>query len=334
MNAKLRTLIESIQSTVADYRADEGFSLDADHVELWVKQFDSGIRVDILQEMDHILKKTYFSKRRVARFLRSVARSKDLSKGDLPTFWKKTGILKNQNRGNSQREMLPILSEELSKAVGFGIDDCPSEASNFIYLDDAIFSGQHVVNDFRPWIAKDAPKKANVNIIVIAYHTGGKYYSKKALEEMATEAGKKIDFTFWCSAVYENRSNANGDVDVLRPRVLPEDDNTKKFIEEFGQNGKLGLLRSAKDPNSSKIFSSEESRNMLEQAFWLKGLEIRDMCPLLKPMHRPLGYTSTNSSNKIGFGAMFVTYRNCPNNCPLAVWAGEPWHPLLERKPN
>lgn len=263
MSDRLRPLIESIESTVADYRADEGFSLDADHVETWAKQFDSSIRLGILQETDHILKKTYFSKKKVARFLRNVAGSKDLTKGDPSTFWKKTGILHIQNRGDSQRDMLPVFSEELSKVAGFGIDDCPSEASNFIYLDDAIFSGQHVVNDFRPWIAKDAPKKANVNIIVIAYHTGGKYYSKKALGEMATEAGKKIEFTFWCSAVYENRSNANGDVDVLRPKVLPEDDNTKKFIKEFGQSGKLGLLRSAKDPNSSKIFSSEDSRNML-----------------------------------------------------------------------
>jgi hypothetical protein len=36
----------------------------------------------------------------------------------------------------------------------------------------------------------------------------------------------------------------------------------------------------------------------------------------------------------LGFGSTLVTFRNCPNNCPLAFWAGYPWYPLFQRKTN
>lgn len=29
-----------------------------------------------------------------------------------------------------------------------------------------------------------------------------------------------------------------------------------------------------------------------------------------------------------------VTFRNCPNNCPLAFWVGDPWYPLFPRLNN
>jgi hypothetical protein len=36
----------------------------------------------------------------------------------------------------------------------------------------------------------------------------------------------------------------------------------------------------------------------------------------------------------LGFGSTIVTFRNCPNNAPLAFWAGDPWYPLFPRKIN
>jgi hypothetical protein len=61
------------------------------------------------------------------------------------------------------------------------------------------------------------------------------------------------------------------------------------------------------------------------------GVRIRDMCPNLKENHHPLGYSVLKT---LGFGALVVTYRNCPNNCPLAFWADWPWEPLFPRKTN
>jgi hypothetical protein len=36
----------------------------------------------------------------------------------------------------------------------------------------------------------------------------------------------------------------------------------------------------------------------------------------------------------LGFGSLIVTFRNCPNNTPLALWAGDPWYPLFPRITN
>lgn len=55
----------------------------------------------------------------------------------------------------------------------------------------------------------------------------------------------------------------------------------------------------------------------------------------------PIDYDFFDS---LGFGAMFITYRNIANNCPLALWWGAPnspedhpfskWYPLFPRKSN
>lgn len=83
-------------------------------------------------------------------------------------------------------------------------------------------------------------------------------------------------------------------------------------------------------------FSSEAGRQILESEFLIAGAKIRAMSENPKPSMRPLGFSPFG----IGFGAMIATYRNCPNNCPLAVWWGDPkatsgalhWYPLLPRE--
>ena len=54
-----------------------------------------------------------------------------------------------------------------------------------------------------------------------------------------------------------------------------------------------------------------------------------------------MGYEFLES---LGFGSVFITYRNIANNCPLALWWGDTsfppshpfskWYPLFPRKVN
>lgn len=86
------------------------------------------------------------------------------------------------------------------------------------------------------------------------------------------------------------------------------------------------------------VFSSEEGRQLLERELLLAGMRIRAFCKNPNRALRPLGF----SSFALGFGSMIVTFRNCPNNCPLALWWGDPhaglnhpfskWYPLFPRK--
>ena len=150
---------------------------------------------------------------------------------------------------------------------------------------------------------------------------------------MAAKAQKKLKLNLWRVLLLENFSNSGAAADVYRLRKLPEDETTARYIQEHVQ-GEPALLRPEKESNKRKFFTSEEKGDFLEQTFWSMGLHIRETAGDLKETHRPLGYTSANSANKLGFGSIVVTYRNCPNNCPLAYWVGHPWYPLFERKTN
>ena len=85
-------------------------------------------------------------------------------------------------------------------------------------------------------------------------------------------------------------------------------------------------------------FSSEDVRMLLDREMLLDGMLIRSFSQSPSRALSPLGF----SAYGLGFGSMIVTYRNCPNNTPLALWWGDPeapsnhpfsrWYPLLPRK--
>ena len=55
-------LLTSIVETTADYRQSTLAPPGSEHVDRWVKQFDDSVQLPILQEVDHVLKKTYLTK--------------------------------------------------------------------------------------------------------------------------------------------------------------------------------------------------------------------------------------------------------------------------------
>ena len=77
---------------------------------------------------------------------------------------------------------------------------------------------------------------------------------------------------------------------------------------------------------------------MLERELLLAGMHIRSLSQNPSPALRPLGFGPFG----LGFGSTIVTYRNCPNNTPLALWWGDPqaepahpfarWYPLVQRR--
>ena len=328
------TSAESIAKTIADYREGEIEPPTAEHVKKWAKCFEKGVRADLLGELDHVLKQTYLSKKDVEKFLKTLTKSGKLAGADPKKFWGAANFLSIQSGGISQREMLDLLQQVLDKQLGLTLEKCGSEKGPFIYIDDAIFSGNRVVNDCRDWIPNDAPDEIELHVVVAASHTAADFYIGKQLATIAEQAKKRIKLQIWRLITFHNKSNEGAESDVLRLRKFPADAASNAFAEEFCEDNPPALLRPENQQSSSKIFSSEKSRDLLEREFWNAGLAVREACPQLKGTHRPLGYTSSGSANKLGFGSLLVTYRNCPNNCPLALWAGDPWYALVPRKTN
>jgi hypothetical protein len=300
---------------------------DANHVRRWIDQFEPQVREPLLQEAAHVLGKTYLSRVRCERFIDLVAKSEDLAGNDPSSFWRGVHFLRIQQGGQSQADMLSLFAAALKN--NFGITALPGGASDtFIYLDDVSFSGNRILNDLRGWIANTAPAAAKVHVIVMALHSGGQYYADGELTKAARAAGKSIDFKWWRSAEVQDRRDHTDVSDVLRPASIPGDEQVQAYVAQMHYKP---VLRTPGNLGDLKLFSSDTGRHLLEQEFLRAGCRVRQMCPNLPVRHRPLGFSFLET---LGFGTMIVTYRNCPNNAPLALWVGSPWIPLFPRKNN
>ena len=225
-----KDLCASVAKLVADYRSGEIATIDAQHVERWINQFDEAVRKPILTELVHVFGKTYFTKTNVVHFLDAVLTKTELTGADHCAFWKATKFLDIQGGGNSQREMLALFGKQLNRKCGFGIDECGKNPERFVYVDDVLFTGNRIRNDLVPWINNDAPASADVYIITIGLHSGGQYYAKGRIAAAAQAAGRTIKMHWWRSVEVEDRKSETDVSDVLRPTKIPEDELTKAYV--------------------------------------------------------------------------------------------------------
>ncbi|MFP5336956.1 MAG: hypothetical protein ACLGIW_00415 [Gammaproteobacteria bacterium] len=321
-------LLASIAATIQDYRGGSLPQPINDHVERWVRQFDAAVQLPILKEIDHVLKNIYFSKEKVSEFIRGAIGTPKLTGDNAKKFWQNANFLDIQGGGDSQTDMLALFSEQLNNEFGFGIDACGRGADVFIYLDDGIFTGNRVRRDLEGWVRDHAPAQATVHSICIAQHSGGQYYANGKIQEVIRASGKKIDITWWRAIELEDRKAYSATSDVLRPTAIPNDQAVRDYIAGMRYQP---TLRAAGNPGTAGLFSSDTAKILLEQEFLKAGARIRQMCPNLGATQRPLGHMTLET---LGFGSLIVTYRNCPNNAPLAFWVDEPWYPLFPRTTN
>ena len=315
-----RDLLSSIVSTIQDYRSGEVEQPTPEHVDRWIRQFDTDVQIPMLRELDYVFKRTYVSRDKAQQLFADTAEHFPLE------FWQKANILNIQRNGRSQAEIRQLFSQILRERYGPDINCQSSEEGAFVYLDDAIFTGTRVIEDLSYWTQNRAPAKLSLHIIVLALHRGGTYWIEQ--NEARWKSGKEIDYQIWRfdEFDFENRRYHRNQSDVLWPTA------EVYSTEDFEPRSPV--------PSSSRVFASEQGRQLLEREFLNKGLMIQGYANNPAPRLKPLGFYRFNP----GFGSMFVTYRNCPNNCPLALWYGEPdsypashplgrWYPLFRRKP-
>lgn len=337
MADEFKELLKSIAETIQDYRADERAGIfgppepNAEHVETWINQFDEDVRLPILQELNHVLERTYLSRTTVDDFLGMLVTNEKLVGESPAEYWSNVNLLDIQLGGSSQHVMLEKFKEMISLRAGVEHTSEGHLDETFIYIDDASFSGGRVKNDLQAWIETDAPENAKVEIIVLAFHRSGQYWAKKELTKVAKKCGKNIKFTWWRRDEVENRITYRNSLDVLCPAEVPDDDAVRAYYEEINEEDRPVRFRQTGGLGTCGFFSTEEGRALLENEFTKKGVEIRNMCPNLDEYQRPLGRILFNS---FGFGSLLVTHRNCPNNSPLVFWVGAPWYPLFPRVTN
>lgn len=333
-------LLGSIAAKTADYREGDLPVPTADHVGRWILQFDAEVRLPMLREMDYVLERTYLSKQEIEKELADHVRvigddGMDLNDASAIAYWRGTEILNIQQRGRSQADINEIFAEALRDRFGLGLADCQGGDRRFVYFDDILFSGDRIQNDLVAWLDDSAPNEGHVSIVVLIAHNLGKWETERNLKEAIARSGKKITFDIQEQIVLENRKRYRNDADVLWPTELPDDDIVREYAA--AQRFPFEPRVSIPTPHTN-IFSSEAGRQLLEREFLLAGLKIIGFSRNPAQRVRPLGYGKYG----IGFGSTLVTYRNCPNNAPLALWWGDPhaapghpfrrWYPLLPRR--
>ncbi|UVO55130.1 hypothetical protein [Sphingomonas sp. SUN039] len=324
-----QTLLARLAAIVGDYRAGEIPPIDAARIAHWIGQFPAPTQNPLLTELAHVLQKTYFSKARVIGFARNVVTNGPLTGSDPAAFWKSTKLLDVQADGNSQRDLLALFDAALKDKCSLCLAECGSNApSRFVYVDDALFSGGRIGADLRHWIETDAPAQGELIVIVIACHAYGKWKTEMALNEAIAQSGKALTLKIRHAITYEDRKLYTDSSDVVRPAVVPADDHCAEYMVTLSWDP---VFRSGSQVGARQLFSGNEGRHLLEQEFMRQGVEVRKMCPDFDVYMRPLGRSMMPI---MGFGSMVVTYRNCANNTPLVLWAGDPWYPLFPRKTN
>lgn len=340
MNEKRKQLIEELLEIIGDYNMSQGLVMDIDHVQKWIKQFDKEYRDIILSELIHILKKTYFSREDVKAYIKSMLTSEEVFGSDIRNNIKNTTFLRIQREGNSQNDLLEIVKEILLEEYSLKLEDCRSE-TRYFYIDDCIFTGNKFRYDIKGWLEGNEIKPGSELITYhIAVYKQGERYVGSILEEMASE--NNIQLNRWWHIEYNNYKNNRFDnpIDVLFPQEI-QYDSVQAYIEDrleksdYAENTKY--FRDFK-LKKEKLCSSQETRECLEREFLKVGADLVMRAKNYKASVRPMGFQKLES---IGFGSMFITYRNISNNCPLALWYGDvtkdeytplgTWYPLFPR---
>ena len=336
-------LLRSIARTIADYRRGEIPAPTSYHVNRWVCQFDVGDRLTILEEMDRILKNYYVSRQTAKEIIRRALTSQKIFGPNPAQIVPRIKFLSIQRKGNSQNELLELADEVTKSEYGIGIKACGSSPLGYVYLDDCLFSGNTVVHDLEQWLPNAIPD-TTLYLIFLGAHTSGLRYLQGKLNSEALNRRLSVDYRQWYE--FNNFPRDTEKFDCFWPREIAGNELVEAYIQRVIERGRQKninprLFRPSGVPIQETIFSSPTARDVVESAFLKAGAYIMSLPRNPKFEMRPLGYEYLES---LGFGAIFVTYRNVANNCPLALWWGDPnfsknhpfskWYPLFLRKVN
>lgn len=324
-------LLAAVADTIKTYRAGEIELPTPDHVDRWVSQFTPDAQLPFLREYAYVIDKSYVDHAAVLGFLTGLVTNVKLVGSDPAEYWSKVNFLRVQQNGVSQREMLKLFSECLRQQLGLDMSKCGHPEGDYIYLDDIMFTGTRVMTDLESWILNDAPGDAKLHVLLAVLHTSASdYLQRTRLPAIIAKSMKDVRVKFWRLLDVENQKANRNVSGVLWPVALPQGYG----IQEYDAAQKFPFVpRTA--GGKSQFFKTEDGRQVLERELLITGMKIRSHHPEPKPYLKPLGFGGFG----VGFGSTLATYRNCPNNAPLAIWWGEgassgalQWYPLLPRK--
>ena len=340
---KIRTkddIIDSIVKIAGDYR--NGSIMNVTHVNEWISQFEEEVHLPILTETEHIIRNNYVSKKEAYACLEGILSQDKIFNGNFAEKYLNVEFLDIQERGTSQKDLLNLLNEVLTDKYQLDINDCgKNKVHTYVYIDECMFSGNRVYRDIKDWI-ENAEINTELHIVFFALYSSNYKYRYNQLKGLCSEKGIKV--TIWRIKEYNNIIWQDK-YECCWPSNVKYNEDVYSFIDYIDglrsekQKESIPILRETEKILKDNLFTSLENRTIVEKTFLEKGVYIYNLIDEPHQSIKPMGYDYGPS---LGFGAMFITYRNIPNNCPIVLWWGDrnkqypinQWYPLFPRKVN
>lgn len=323
------SLISSLVAVVRDYG---NMDFNDEHVQRWLDQFPEEHHKVILTELGSILDKAYLSKMETKRMISEIA-------ADSNIFSEGVGEARfmdpKQGEG-TQKVLLQLFDETISKEHGISIEECgKGEPASYIYIDEAIWSGDRFISGLRAWVRDfdDLHAISRMDIIVLAVHT-------RDLDYIREQMGKLLPYTrtsLWHFIEFENRpQHAKKVFEGYWPSSgLGYNEETTDYISRIvkmksrARDKEVPILRKSGHPKSDAYFTGTMNRKLVERLFLEKGVEIANHMKNPEVYMKPMGY---DASRTLGFGSYFISYMNISEHCPLVLWwEDDGWYPLFPR---
>ena len=189
-------LLASIAGTIKDYRAGEIAEPTPQHVDRWVSQFGGEAQVPLLREMDYVLKRTYRSRERVSGLLTTLAKHPPNRATKFPcSFWERAHIFDIQRNGGSQTEIRNLFGGILHYVCGLNMEEIAPDGRTFVYLDDALFSGNRIISaGYRPRL-----KKRRCTFVSLLVTPEGNIGARAGLSKLPATPAKTLTCDFGVS---------------------------------------------------------------------------------------------------------------------------------------
>ena len=341
-----------IAQTLSDYRAGEIQPLSQAKVLEWTGQFDyqeEEHELVFLEEMANIFSRYYLPKVKAKQILKSFL-SLLVERKYYSCPLEELNFLHQQKYGTSQLDMIALAEEVLLEEFGIKIDLKKCGGSNhYIYLDDCMFSGNRVYEEYKLWYQKETrlPGDSFAWFYLASYAEGLSYANKSKNYLENTKKIKILSLQTKDCMILNNDKSFSSKIEHYWPCEIPDDKHLQEYyanlvnsIEEDWK--RLKILRAPGQPRVEKAFSSTEHRKIVETLLLKAGEKIirenrtikNNTNPNEQDKIKPLGFDHLKT---LGFGSMLICYRNIANNCPVALWfdgslTGSSWVPLLPRK--
>ncbi len=317
---------------VGDYEPNSGLDAD-DLTATWVRQFETSAQVPLMRALATALETTYISREAFTNYFQNRITNEE--------FWRDAFFLNGPAEGESGAITYQLVADEVERkfdAWALGDQELKWHTSaRHVFVDDAIFTGDRAIKDYGQWWdtppdPTDWPQRDGnpvpIRIYIWTYvrHTTGEQSVRDWIHRKVSSSGFSCEVVFVSAHVLEDRFDSSATSDVLWPASLDGEVASQRFSDS-AISGKLRRTDSGVSRSFAGVFQDPKDRAVLELELMEAGLGILSQ---FDKAWAPLGY----GRRPFGFGSLSVSYRNCPNNAPLALWwsiSSHGWTPLFAR---